>query len=364
MALQGNLRDFSATEIMQLLGMQQKTGCLLLERAAERLLIFVNAGRIVSTRLPGMSQDDPLLRFLLKIHRLSEDQHLGIASIQRESGRDLEDILVNGRYLDADELTSYLERQILDDVTHVVRWDTGNYRFEPTQRWEQPIHARLNVEGALIEAARRIDESKNHAEEFTHPDTLLGVRDLPDPDEPLAEEERELFGIIDGRHTLAEVVEAAPLTESEAYESLDRMLRANWIEFVGRREAVPKPAGPVVVLRPEPQRAPVVRHSFAQEVLLAIVVLVSAAGLFQVGRLMRAHLEVREDDVFVTAQIRDLRYALELFKRERGRYPSRLDELVGDRFVSPAQIQVPRHHLYYHLSGSDQAYDLKLEHDP
>src|SRR5438552_3339150 len=117
MALQGNLRDFSATEILQLLGMQQKTGCLLLERASECVLIFVNDGRIVSTRRPGMAPDDPLLKFLLKVHRLSHDQHLGIASIQKESGRDLEDILVNGRYLDSDELSAYLERQILDDVT-------------------------------------------------------------------------------------------------------------------------------------------------------------------------------------------------------------------------------------------------------
>jgi len=364
MALQGNLRDFSATEILQLLGMQQKTGCLLLERAHERVLIFVQDGRIVSTRLPGMAPDDPLLRFLLKIHRLSTDQHLGIASIQKESARDLEDILVNGRYLEADELAAYLERQILDDVTRVVRWDNGSYRFEPTQRWEQLCRVRLNVEGALIEAARRVDESKRAAEQFGDPETLLGVKDLPDPDEPLAEEERELFGIIDGRHTLAEVVAAAPLTESEAYESLDRMLQANWIEFVGRRESLSKPAGPVVVLKPETERAPVVRTSFAQEVMLALAVLTCAAGLFQSGRVLRARLELRDDDVFVTAQIRDLRYTLELFKRERNRYPGRLDELVADRWVSPAQLQVPGHRLYYHLSGNDQTYELRLEHDP
>src|SRR4051794_20340086 len=99
MSLQGNLRDFSATEILQLIGMQQKTGCLTLERAGERVMLFVQDGRIVSTRRPGMTTDDTLLKFLLEIHRLSREQHRGIASIQKESGRDLEDILVNGRYL-------------------------------------------------------------------------------------------------------------------------------------------------------------------------------------------------------------------------------------------------------------------------
>ena len=107
-----------------------------------------------------------------------------------------------------------------------------------------------------------------------------------------------------------------------------------------------------------------VRTSFAQELVLALVILSLAGGLFEIGRVMRARLQVRRDDVFVTAQLRDLRYALELFRRERNHYPTRLDELVGDRWVSPGQILVPGHSLYYHLSGTDQSYELKLENDP
>ena len=362
MALQGSLRDFSATEILQLIGMQQKTGCLLLERGSERVLLFVHEGRIVSTRLPGMAPGDTLLKFLLEIHRLSEEQHRGIASIQRESGRDLEDILVNGRYLEADELAGYLDRQILDDVTRVVGWDTGNYRCETEQRWTLPMHVRLSVEGALIEAARRMDEAKRCAELFKDPHALLGVRDLPDPDEPLAEEERELFGIIDGRHTLAEVIAAAPLTHSEACEALDRMLQANWIEFAGRRDVVEEPV--TVVLPEEPRvRAAVVRHLFAQELLLVVTLIVVAAAVHEAGQLLRSRLEVRQDDVFVTSQMRDLRNTLELFKRERGRYPTGIDDLVADRWVTPAQLQVPGHLLHYHLRGSG-GYDLSLERQP
>ncbi len=361
MALQGNLRDFSATEILQLLGMQQKTGCLVIEHQSQRVSVYVTDGRIVSTRLPGMFKDDPLLRFLLKIHRLSEDQHLAIASIQRDSHRDLEDILISGRFLEAEELAVCLERQILDDITRIVRWENGSYRFETEQRWELPARVRLSMEGALIEAARRQDEYDRCAQQFADPEVLLGVRDLPDAEEPLAEEERELFGIIDGRHTLAEVVQAAPLTESEAYESIDRMLRAQWIEFVGRRESEPVPATPAVVLRPEAARPMAIRNSFSRELALAVTVLGCAAVLFAGGRVLRERLVIDSNDVFVTAQIRDVRYALELFKRDRGRYPNRLEELAADRWVTAAQLQVPGHRLYYHLAGTASAYDLRLE---
>ena len=72
MALQGNLRDFSAMEILQLVGSQKKSGCLVMEWNTERFVVWVTDGRIVSTRQPGLSKDDPLARFLLQIHRLTE----------------------------------------------------------------------------------------------------------------------------------------------------------------------------------------------------------------------------------------------------------------------------------------------------
>ena len=235
MALQGNLRDFSATEILQLVGGQKKSGCLMLEWNTERAVVWVNEGRIVSTRPPGMTKDDPLLAFLRKAHRLSDEQYRGILTIQKESNRDLEDLLLNGRYLDAQELTVYVERQILDDLMRIVRWDSGTYRFDPNCKWPNPPLVMMSMEGAMIEAARRVDEQKRFVQQFKDPYQLLGVRDLPDPDEPLSEEERELFGIIDGTRTVAEIVEQAHLSTYQAYQALQRMLESDWEEFVGGR---------------------------------------------------------------------------------------------------------------------------------
>ena len=39
----------------------------------------------------------------------------------------------------------------------------------------------------------------------------------------------------DGQHTVEETVRMAPLSEYEAYEALQRMLEAKWIELAGRR---------------------------------------------------------------------------------------------------------------------------------
>ncbi len=153
MALQGNLRDFSATEILQLVGTQKKSGCLTLEWNTERAVVWVQEGRIVSTRMPGVVKDDPLLAFLLCTHRLSDEQYRGLITIQRESNRDVEDLLLNGRYLDSTELASFVERQILDDLMRIVRWDNGTYRFDPNSKWPLTPLVMLSMEGVMIEAA-------------------------------------------------------------------------------------------------------------------------------------------------------------------------------------------------------------------
>lgn len=358
MALQGNLRDFSATEILQLLGAQKKTGCLTLEWNTERGLVYVREGRIVSCRRPGMTKDDPLLSFLRGVHRLSEEQYQGILTIQRESNRDLEDLLLNGRYLDTDELAGYVDRQILDDLMRLTRWESGSYRFDPNNRWTNPPLVQLNIEGALIEAARRVDEQKRFVSVFKDPHQLLGVRDLPDPEEPLSEEERELFGIIDGRHTVAEVVEAAPLSEYESYEALHRMLEANWLEFVGRRDpGRPEEASWIAA------GATSGRSSPARELAVAALVIAALFGLRTASSAFTPPPRAITDDLFAAAEVRDLRYAINLYRRERGTYPPNLDALIEDRWIQPGQNQISGYQLVYRLDRGDQTYRLDISLD-
>jgi len=360
MALQGNLRDFSATEILQLLGTQKKTGCLVLEWNTEHAVVYVLEGRIVSTRRPGMQKDDPLLLFLLKIHRLSEEQYRGIQSIQQESNRDLEDLLVNGRYLEADELVSFVERQTQDALMRVTRWENGTYRFDPNDRWEAEPMLTLSIEGVLIEAARRTDEQKRFVTVFKDPYQLLGVLDLPDPTEPLSDEERELFGIIDGQHTVAEVVEAAPLSEYEAYEALHRMLEAHWLEFVGRKN----PGLPQIVPSAQDLRGQKPR-SILREVVVASVVVASFLLIRLLAHVLHPTTAIASagPDPFSAAEVRDLRTALDLYRREHGGFPSRLDDLVDDRWLTDSQIHLSGYSLDYHREREGADYHLEIKVD-
>ena len=360
MALQGNIQDFSVSEILQMLGTQKKTGCLLLKRDTAGVSIYVSDGRVVSARDPGMRPDDPLLAFLRDIHRLSDEQYRGLLTLNRETDRDLEDLLLNGRYMEQEELSSYVERQILDTLLRLSRWDNGSYRFDPAVTWKGARRVRLSTEGVLIEAARRVDEQARFQALFADPHKVLGVRDLPDPKEPLSDEERELFGIIDGHHTIAEVAAAAPLTEYETHEALHRLMQAGWVEVGGRRD----PGVPAVETsaRPSPAR----RRAMARELFVSAAALVVVAALLAGGHLVtRATPSERAPtDVFVATQMRDLRKVLDLYQRENGGYPERLEQLVEDQWLSARGIEVPGHRLLYRREGKGSDYRLRLEREP
>jgi hypothetical protein len=363
MALQGSLRDFSATEILQLLGTQKKTGCLMLEHGSAKATVFVQEGRVVSTRMPGAAKDDPLLAFLRKVHRLSDEQLRGVLTIQRESGRDIEDLLLNGRYLSEDELGQCLERQVVGDLEQLTRWDQGSYRFDPHTRWTQPAIVRIAVEGLIMESARRADERKRYAQAFPDVHLLLSVRDLPDPADELSDEERELFGIIDGRHTLAEIVAAAPLTEFEALEALHRMLEAGWIEKGGRRApgVVEMPAA-----APGPALAPPTPRSLVRELVVVAAVIVALMGLRLGARTLQPgppQAGTESQDVYAAEQMRDLRLALDLYRREHGAYPAHLDQLIESRWLSTGQTRIEGFVLHYHTERGGADYRLELQPD-
>ncbi len=209
----------------------------------------------------------------------------------------------------------------------------------------------------MMEAARRIDEQRRYVSIFRDPYQLLGVKDLPDPDEPLSEEERELFGIIDGNHTLVDILAEAPLSEYETYEALQRMMDSRWIVFEGRRD----PGAPVPP--PVPRSVSVARatHSIARELAVAAVVVVVLGGLRLASAVVQpTGASQPAEDVYATAQVRDVRYALDLYRRERGRYPERLGELVEDRWISADQTHLPGYRLTYKAAADGQEYKLVL----
>ena len=354
MALSGSLREFSLSEILQLLSSQRKTGSLRLTRGGEARVIYLLEGRVAAVRDRGMGGDDPLASFLRRVHRLSEEQMRGISSIHAESGRDLVDLLLNGRYLEREELTVLYERLVLDVLHEVISWEDGVYSFANGNPPESALPVSLSTESMLMEAVRRTDEMRRYQATLSDPSLVLGLKELPDPDAALSEEEKELFGLVDGRRTLSELVAEAPLNEYEALEALFRLVEAGWIEIQGRRAR--EDAAPVDTAATRRGLAVTWRYdAMLAAAALALVIVMQVVA----WKSAPAAVPVA-GDAYAALALSDVRFALDVHRTEHGRYPQQLDELVTAGWIHAEQTRVDGRPMTYAPTAGGASYLLGL----
>ena len=67
--------------------------------------------------------------------------------------------------------------------------------------------------------------------------------------------------------------------------------------------------------------------------------------------------------MYAAAQIRNLRTALELYRRENGAYPDQLEDLVRDRWIVPDQARVAGYVLRYRPPTNGAEYRIDLQPD-
>lgn len=358
MSLQGQLRDFSALEILQLLGSQRKTGCLMLETPTESMRLWLHEGRLVSSRTPAPVAEDALIRFLRRTRRLTDAQFKGLLDLQRETGRDAEDLVRAGRYVSEDDLSGLIERMMLDDLSRAVGWDHGTYAFDPNQRWAQPAIVSMNVESGLMEGARRCDENKRFRTVFTDPQALVARNASASDAESLGADEDRMLASIDGQHTVAELVADAPMVMFEAYDALARLLEAGVVTFAGRRERETSP----LPSRPSTSRKLVFAWSREVAVAFGVIGLVVLARWTAHG-LSRPAVAPMGDDVYTAAAVRDLRATIELYAREHGHLPARLNDLSEDRWIEERHLRIPGQVVRYRVVDNGAEYELALQPD-
>lgn len=353
MALQGSLHEFALWEIVQLLSSQKKTGRLLLRNNTEQVPLYFLDGRIAGCREPGLPPNDPLMRFLRRVRWLSEEQLRGIESLNAESGRDLVDLLINGRYVDADEMAGLYERLVLDLLFRMLRWESGEYSFNTVVPPESALRISLSTDSVLMEAARRVDEHKRQLQQLPDGHLILGLRELPDPDAPLSDEEKELFGLVDGKRTLAEIVQESPLTDYEAMEGLARLLESRWIEIVGKREVGGE--SPAV---PEPVR----RVSRTKEFVLTGLLAGVAVLLLVLTTPLRTPVPGSglppDRDFDQRSRWNDVRMAIEVYHAEKGAYPPALEDLVRSEWLRAGQLRFEGYDLRYERADDGSLYTL------
>jgi tetratricopeptide (TPR) repeat protein len=239
MAIKGSLKEASLPDVLQLLAMGKKTGCLAVTHRSNFGYIFFEKGRICYASI--VNRRDRLGDMLVKNSVISQQQlDNAIAAQAKQRDKRIGELLVEQSALTREELHQYVRRQIEEAVYFLFTWMQGSFNFEAdVHPEEQDLLVSINPESLLLEGARRMDEW-NLVEKKIPSFDLVFERDqtrLQSSEVELTEEQRTVLDLVDGQCDVQSIVEESGLVEFEVGKALYGLLTAGFVHRVGRTKA-------------------------------------------------------------------------------------------------------------------------------
>ena len=192
MSLVGRLEDIELPELIQFLANNRKTGRLTLSRRDGHGVVLMRAGRILYAASNSVRET---LGNLLVCRGLISEATLMEALEHQHWGHEakrLGEILLEMGKLDEDALEDVMKDQTRAVIQELFEWTAGFFKFESfdiPDRGDVEVDARdfllmkgVNTDEVLLEAARRLDESREVVPDGAPSALLPGAVEEPPPE--------------------------------------------------------------------------------------------------------------------------------------------------------------------------------------
>jgi tetratricopeptide (TPR) repeat protein len=239
MAIKGSLKEASLPDVIQLLFLGRRTGCLALADQHNFGTIYLDEGQIVYASI--VNRRDRLGDILLRKGRISADQLKKAIETQNDDRQHkLGEILVGLGILRRAELEEYMRLQIEEAVYYLFTWTSGTFNFEAGVRPErEDFLVRISPEALLLEGARRVDEWSLIEKKIPSFDLIFSV-DHPHISQSaptLSGEQQRLLPLIDGTRDVGQLIDESGMVEFEVGKALYGLITAGFAHRVGTSTA-------------------------------------------------------------------------------------------------------------------------------
>src|SRR5438552_625098 len=236
MAIKGSLKEAWLPDVLQLLALGQKTGCLSIADRSNFGYIYFDRGRISYASI--VNRRDRLGDILVKHEKITQDQlDAAIHRQAKERTKKLGEILVMQNVLTQQELERYMRMQIEESVYYLFTWTQGTFNFEADVRPErQDFLVSINPESLLLEGARRVDEWGLIEKKIPSFDLIFALdKDrLAISEAKLTDTQQRLLPLLDGSRDVNQVIEDFGLGEFEVGKALYGLITAGFVHRTGR----------------------------------------------------------------------------------------------------------------------------------
>ncbi len=373
MALKGTLKDFSLADILQLIGIQRKTGVLNLHGSEDMVSISFVQGTIVSAESAQHRLEERVASVLMKWGHCTPDQLEDARQTQRQTLERLWIVLLQQQSVSVDEVRQALQLQVEKIIYPVFRWQDGEYSFiqEAEIDFDREHLTPIHSETVLMEGVRMLDEWPLLERKIRSLDLVFSrapvggqvvVNDDADGIEQaegnvirMSDEEFRIYDLVDGVRTVADIQEIAPTHDFNTASILCNLLGLGMItpSGDGRSSAGRLNNGPVGK-RNAPRMAGAALLWLAAAAILAFTVprlQLNPLNFFfrdltDSGRVARL-IMLRD-----TTRLHLVVQQLEAYRLETGAYPLQLKDLTESGFADLEELTDNRGELFaYRASG-------------
>jgi tetratricopeptide (TPR) repeat protein len=245
MAIKGSLKEASLPDVLQLLSMGQKTGCLSVADRNNFGYIYFDHGYITYASI--VNRRDRLGDILVKGGLITPEQLQAAIDLQaHQRDKRLGELLVSMESISRPDLERYMRVQIEEAVYYLFTWVSGTFSFEAdVQPEEQDFLVRITPESLLLEGARRVDEWSLIEKKIPSFD-LIFVVDRPRlaaSGVSLTPEQERILPLLDGKRDVARLIDDSGLLEFDVGKALYGFITAGFAHRLGKTQVDAAPVG-------------------------------------------------------------------------------------------------------------------------
>jgi DNA-binding MarR family transcriptional regulator len=233
MALKGNLRDFSTTQLLNLVNLARKTGKLAIDGQKQNAVLYFREGRLVHASTNA--QEGHLAAMLFRTGKLTREQAEAINN-QASSSSDkvMGKYLMDSRLVSRDDIVQGVKDYMLEIVYDLFTWTDGDFFFEQnTLPANDRITVPLNLDNVILEGSRRIQELDKLQDELPDLGTIaLKITDKPLRDVKLNQDDWRVISHIHPRNTVKQIAMNNNMDEFQIRKIVYGMLQAGLVEVI------------------------------------------------------------------------------------------------------------------------------------
>jgi hypothetical protein len=241
MPLNGDVKTFPLSAIVQMIHDEGKTGLLTVSDPRRRCRIYFRGGKIIF--VSGNTDKELRLGALLKANNLiSEDRLEDMLAVAKAMEKRLGTVLLERNYIDADKLTSILNLQFKEVVTTTLSWDEARFTFtDGLDGLDEDVSCEVDPVRLVAEARKR-GEFKGI---IPNDQVVFQINPSVDTSKSIhAARDLRVLLLVDGRRSVAHIIKETGYSRLAMYRSLAKLHAENAIVRKGAERQPPKVEGP------------------------------------------------------------------------------------------------------------------------